>query len=68
MGSRGQWWGEKHAVAREMQQSAEFRWRIGRQVGGSDSRSWSLESVGGGASNGGCSPTKEINVDGDVRR
>ena len=31
--------GETHAVAREMQQSAKFRWRIGWQVGGSDLRS-----------------------------
>jgi hypothetical protein len=31
--------GETHAVAREMQQSAKFRWRIGWQVGGSNLRS-----------------------------
>ena len=51
----GQWWGEKHAVARETQQSAKFRWGIGGQGGGSNLRRWSLELVGFGASNGGLS-------------
>ena len=62
MAGGGQWWGEKHVVAREMLQSAKFWWGVGGQVGGSNLRSWLLESVGCGASDGGFSLAADGNL------
>lgn len=52
MAGGGQWKGERHAVAGETRQSAEFRQGIDGEVGRSDLPGWSLESVGCRASDG----------------